>query len=75
MMKGSHNHVTGSPVLEINGTFLFETFSLHIGPILDDRLKENSSNPERVSFVFTFVFVCLCVCVCGLEYTTFDLGT
>ena len=34
------------------------------GPILDDRLKEHSWNPERVSSVFTFVCVCVSVCLC-----------
>ena len=43
-----------------------------IGPILDDRLKENSWNPERVSPVFTFVSVCLSLR--GLQTTPFDLG-
>ena len=32
-----------------------------IGPIFDDRLKENSRNPERVPSVVTFVYVCLSV--------------
>ena len=34
-----------------------------IGPILDDRLKEKSGNPERVPSVSTFVCVCMCVCL------------
>ena len=46
---------------------------LIIGPILDDRLRKNSWNPERVSSVFTFlsvcVSVCLCVCTRATEHT------
>ena len=38
----------------------------NIGPILDDRLKENSWKPERVPTVDLVTFVCVCayLCVC-----------
>ena len=44
-----------------------------IGPILDDRLKENSWNPERVPSVVTLcvcLSVCLCVCLCVCAQAT-----
>ena len=36
--------------------------SQNIGPILDDRLKENSWNPEKESSLFIFVCVRLSFC-------------
>ena len=54
---------------------------LSIGPLLDDRLKENLKNPETLKgctlYSLSCLYVCLSVCLsaCELQSTPFGLGT
>ena len=51
---------------------MYVTMYYDVGPILDNRLKENSWNPERVPSVVSFVSVCPsvrpCLCARGTDH-------
>ena len=47
--------------------------NVNIGPLLDDRLKENLKNPETLKGCPLFSLSCLSVS--ELQSTPFDLGT
>ena len=48
------------------------TIFTHIGPILDDKLKETTMKPWETVLCFHFR---VCLCVRGLQSTPFDIET
>ena len=57
-----NRYIIKTVVQRINNSINNDNIPTIIGPILDDRLKENSWNLERVPTVLTFVCVCVCLC-------------
>ena len=54
-----------------------DTYVVGVGPLLDDRLKENLQNPDTLKGCPLYSLSCLSVClsVTELQSTPFGLGT